>query len=125
MTKLHRLAPLLAVVLLLAGCASAAPAVQPFPAAMKHCHVTAKNGATLGDHNNTLTLQGFATNNPDGMVQEDEFCVLKALKITDAVTSAIESTRALDGTQSGSWGKIKAKWTYHPDNGLRVILTTT
>lgn len=34
----------------------------------------------------------------------------------------IDSTRALDGTQTDSWKDIDARWTYHPDNGLRLTL---
>lgn len=112
----------LAVIFMLAGCV-ATP--SPFPAALKHCKVTPGASAQLGDHDRTLTLQGFAINNTTGLVGDDMTCVLKALHVTDAVTQQIDGTRALDGMQSAKWGSITAKWTYHPDNGLRVILTTS
>jgi hypothetical protein len=34
----------------------------------------------------------------------------------------MEKTRALDGRQTASWSFIEASWTYHPDNGLDVII---
>ena len=128
--RMHRFFLLPAVaILLLAGCAGVSPTPTPTPTsfqlALEHCKVSATDGAVLGDHNKTLTLQGFGVNYPThSLVQDQEFCVLKALKITDAVTQMMESTRALDGTQKGAWGAINASWTYHPDDGLRVILTT-
>jgi len=32
----------------------------------------------------------------------------------------INTTRALDGTQSDEWDGYKARWTYHPDAGVRI-----
>ena len=43
------------------------------------------------------------------------------LSFPSSVFSKMESTRALDGTQSQSCGDFTATWTYHPDNGLEVI----
>lgn len=37
----------------------------------------------------------------------------------------MSQTRALDGTQHGTWGNISASWTYHPDSGLDAVLTET
>ena len=36
------------------------------------------------------------------------------------VTAQIDTTRALDGLQKATWGKLSAFWTYHPDNGLNI-----
>jgi hypothetical protein len=36
------------------------------------------------------------------------------------VTAQIDTTRALDGLQKATWGKLRAFWTYHPDNGLNI-----
>jgi hypothetical protein len=55
----------------------------------------------------------------------DLVCVLVALDTPDAVTNHMSNTRPLDGTQSDTWDDFSATWTYHPDNGLDVILTLT
>jgi hypothetical protein len=35
----------------------------------------------------------------------------------------MDNTRALDGMQTASWGNYEASWTYHPDEGLDVVVT--
>lgn len=39
------------------------------------------------------------------------------------MTAQMDSTRALDGMQTAEWDTFEAKWTYHPDDGLDVIIT--
>ena len=36
--------------------------------------------------------------------------------------AASGSTRALDGRQSATWAQFEASWTYHPDDGLDVLV---
>lgn len=86
--------------------------------------------ATLGDAGYTITMQGEPTTfNPanygkvTGLSAEDMACVLSAVSVPDSVVSQMDATRALDGMQKASWDKFSASWTYHPDNGLNVILT--
>jgi len=52
----------------------------------------------------------------------DVTCVLDELGVPDSVMSKMEATRSLDGRQTEDWGGIEATWTYHPDDGLDVIL---
>ena len=52
----------------------------------------------------------------------DLLCVLEALDTPDAVITQMSQTRALDGTQSGTWGDFSATWTYHPDDGLDIVI---
>ncbi len=47
--------------------------------------------------------------------------VLDELGFSRAVVSRMDSTRALDGTQTAEGDLATAYWTYHPDNGLNVI----
>lgn len=58
-----------------------------------------------------------------GLSLEEIACVLTTLSVPDSVVSQMDATRALDGMQKASWDKISATWTYHPDNGFRIILT--
>lgn len=53
---------------------------------------------------------------------EDVTCMLEQLDAPDYVTQHIESTRALDGMQTDEWDDMKARWTYHPDDGLSLTL---
>ncbi|MDN4598439.1 hypothetical protein [Leifsonia virtsii] len=125
------LAGVAALALALAGCS--APAGKPTPIneprtvmqkAMSECQlISVSTGLKLGDENHTLILDGKGEEDAAGMSFDSELCVLKALKVTDAVLNEIETTRALDGRQEASWGKIDASWTYHPDNGLDITLT--
>lgn len=43
------------------------------------------------------------------------------LGLPASVSEKMSSTRALDGMQSQNCGAYTVTWTYHPDNGLRVI----
>jgi hypothetical protein len=52
-------------------------------------------------------------------------CVLRELEAPADVTARMDSTRALDGMQEATWGRVSASWTYHPDDGLDVILSLT
>lgn len=75
------------------------------------------NGRTL-DFNSVgkyqySTQYNFAT-------YSDLVCALGVMKTPSFVTSQINSTRALDGIQKATWGKISAFWTYHPDNGVNI-----
>lgn len=116
----------------LTGCGGGAEASQsPSPtrdvtALMKarvDCNLTGKGYADLGDAGRTITLQSESTRGTGGLPVDDVMCVLKKNNVPDSVVAQIEGTRALDGTQKASWDKFQASWTYHPDNGLRVVLT--
>lgn len=49
-------------------------------------------------------------------------CMLSELGVPESTQQKIGRTRALDGTQSDSWGGLKASWSYHPDNGANVLI---
>ena len=55
---------------------------------------------------------------------QDVACTLSVMKAPSFVTSQIDTTRALDGLQKASWGKVTSFWTYHPDNGLNISFNT-
>ncbi len=50
----------------------------------------------------------------------DVACALSVMKAPSFVTSQIDTTRALDGLQKSTWGKVSSFWTYHPDSGLNL-----
>lgn len=51
---------------------------------------------------------------------EDVSCLLGELNAPDYVAEHINSTRALDGQQTDEWDDVEARWTYHPDDGLKI-----
>jgi hypothetical protein len=78
--------------------------------------------SAIGDHEHTLTFntRGKWTR---GVSEEVAACVFAATGMPDYVVSEMTRTRALDGVQSATWDAIEASWTYHPDDGLNVVLT--
>jgi hypothetical protein len=56
-------------------------------------------------------------------------CVLGSTGIPQFVVSQLSSTRALDGMQTATWDgvvldTVNAMWTFHPDNGMNVVVYT-
>jgi hypothetical protein len=84
------------------------------------------DGITYGDNDKTLSLDGEGKEDHNDVVKLDtEMNILQALNISTAIEERIGNTRALDGTLSGEWGTFKATWTYHPDNGLDIVIEDT
>lgn len=53
----------------------------------------------------------------------DMACVLTELDMPLNIINRLDTTRALDGTQTGSWAEYDASWNYHPDSGLNLTIT--
>jgi hypothetical protein len=79
-------------------------------------------GATLADGGKTLTFSavGKYPSVASAGNYTDLLCALGVLKVPSFVQTQIDTTRALDGLQKATWGKISAFWTYHPDNGMNI-----
>jgi hypothetical protein len=77
-------------------------------------------GVSVGDGGRSLNIVGAGRF--DGPKIEDVACVLAGTGIPDSVVSRIDSTRALDGMQEASWDGYHAFWTYHPDDGLWMVI---
>ena len=52
-------------------------------------------------------------------------CLISELPIPARVEEALYATRAPDGRQTSTWDDLTAEFTYHPDDGLRIILYET
>jgi hypothetical protein len=96
-------------------------AAPPFVAAKQKC-ASSSEYAKLGDEGMSLTLDGLGQES-GGLTYGQIECFWSELKTPDSIIAEMTSTRALDGKQAGEWGNIHASWTYHPDNGLQMILT--
>lgn len=51
---------------------------------------------------------------------EDVDCILTETNTPQYVIDHMNSTRALDGMQTDQWNGFKARWTYHPDDGVNI-----
>jgi hypothetical protein len=103
------------------GAASAALTPSHIKAAVKGCNVTGNEWITVGDNGNSISMKSSGDES-DGADIADIACVLTALNTPDSVISEIDSTRALDGRPSAQWGVYRASWSYHPDNGLDIVI---
>lgn len=96
-----------------------APAVAPLADASAKCGKVGQ----LGDGDKTLVLDMQGKKSGSGSMDIDEVkCVLAELKTPSYVLAQMDSTRALDGRETATWGIFEASWTYHPDDGLDVIV---
>lgn len=84
-------------------------------------------GVSLLDGGTTLEFS-YAGKYSDYMASaasySDVSCAMSIMKAPSFVISQIDTTRALDGLQKASWGKLSAFWTYHPDNGLNISINS-
>lgn len=93
-----------------------APAKGPMEQVAASCGVSAApDGQSIA-----MRTAGAKTSGRESV--KDVACVLAGLGAPQHIYSLIGATRALDGMQSESWGDYVARWTYHPDNGLTVVI---
>lgn len=106
------------------GVSTAVPATPPLVQAKDSCD-PAGQGVTVADGNKTLVIDGKGEEDTTGVEVSAVACVLQHLGATTAVVEHMDSTRALDGRQSDEWPGYRAAWTYHPDQGLNIIIQTS
>ena len=131
MRSLRALAVTIAAMLTLSGCGpsaeeEAAQAAQDardaFPLVIDACGASDYANANVIDGGAALSLKSQPDGGGPGVPIEDFMCILGGLGLTDTVREKMASTRAMDGRQEGSWGPYVASWTYHPDDGLNVLV---
>ena len=93
-----------------------------FASAVDSCHARGLH-ARLASDETSLTLEAFSDSG-DSLTTPIFQCVLGKLGTPAAVRERMYATRAIDGTQSEQWGSYKATWTYEPDQGLTVIVSS-
>ncbi|MBB4139235.1 hypothetical protein [Microbacterium invictum] len=49
-------------------------------------------------------------------------CVQESLEMPKWLIESMGQTRSLDGRLSGEWDSFSAQWSYHPDNGVNLII---
>ncbi|TDW28941.1 hypothetical protein [Cryobacterium psychrophilum] len=96
---------------------------SPMTDATTTCEIKDDPWITVGDEGRSISMQSEGEE-AVGADFEDLACVLLELDTPDSVISRIDSTRALDGRQTGTWDGFSASWGYHPDNGLDIVIET-
>lgn len=112
-------------VVIAAGISAAveASSVTSFQTAADTCSSEHKAGITLGDEGSSITIDTKGEDDTSGAAFDDASCILTELEVPDYVISQMDDTSAMDGRQSASWEGVSASWTYHPDSGMKLILT--
>ncbi|WP_199183017.1 hypothetical protein [Cryobacterium sp. M25] len=96
---------------------------NPMADAAATCEVETNPWITVGDEGRSISMQSEGEGEEAaGANFEDLACVLLELDTPDSVINRIDSTRALDGRQTGTWEDYSASWGYHPDNGLDIVI---
>lgn len=94
---------------------------QTFSSALDTCHASGSYVRLAADKS-SLTLQ--AENESGRGLSAPVFrCVLDELDAPASMRQRMLLTRAIDGTQEEQWGLYRATWTYHPDQGLNVVIS--
>lgn len=109
-------APVLALglALALAGCGSSSRIAD----AAEECSVT----ANLVDAEESIVFDTMGDEEYLGDSFEEVLCFLYEVEVPDRVISHMEMTRAMDGSQTDDWDGLIARWTYHPDSGLALLV---
>ena len=97
-------------------------AASGFANAVDSCHAQGVH-ARLASDETSLTLEAFSDSG-DSLTTPIFQCVLGKLGTPAAVRERMYATRAIDGTQSEQWGSYQATWTYEPDQGLTVVVSS-
>jgi len=77
----------------------------------------------VSDEGKSITIDGYGEDDYSGADLYDTVCVLDAIKTPEYVISNMETTNSLMGRQSATFGdNIDVSWSYHPDNGLDIVI---
>ena len=102
----------------IASTTSSVPKETSIEAAATACHVT----SNVTDNGETIIFDTEGTEEFSGDSYSDVACVLNELGTPGRVISAMDSTRALDGTLEDGWDIYRARWNYHPDSGMNLTV---
>ena len=94
---------------------------QQFSSAVRACK--AAPHATVASDGSSLEMNTFGKKQP-GMSVATLSCVLQELDAPESLMQRMDTTRAIDGTREETWGPYRATWTYHPDQGLHVVISS-
>ena len=93
---------------------------QAFAQAVTACK--AAPHATVASDGSSLEMNTFGKKQ-SGMSVVTLGCVLQELDAPESLMQRMNTTRAIDGTREETWGSYRATWTYHPNQGLHVVIS--
>lgn len=94
-----------------------------FDEALESCDISdMSNYIEVADNGATLLMTTEGTESLGAPIEEVS-CVLFALDVPSSIINRFDTTRALDGTQSGTWDEYEATWNYHPNSGSNITIT--
>lgn len=111
---------------LVAGIVSALGSVtesQAMQKAVEDCDATEMEGVLVVDKGAGLTIDTKGEDDSSGASMVATACILKSLEIPESVIAQMDATTAMQGRQTAAWENVEASWTYHPDTGVKVIIT--
>jgi len=91
-------------------------------AAVEKCNLASSQYVNVMDDGHSLSLDGRSSSSVDGIEISDTTCVLLQLGIPAYITMLMSNTRSVDGMQREEYNVYKIYWTYHPDNGLDIVI---
>ena len=92
--------------------------------AAEKCALT-KGSYTILDDGGAIEFDGAGLEKsgiPVGPEPEKVLCVMLELGAPQSVSTKVGQTRALDGTRETAWDGYAAQWTYHPDDGMNMLI---
>jgi len=100
-----------------------APTDTSFAEAVEVCDISdTSNYIEVADDGTTLLMTSEGDESPGASITEIA-CVFVELDVPSSIINRFDTTRALDGTQSGTWDVYEATWNYHPNSGSNVTIT--
>lgn len=99
--------------------------LETFSIVKDRCGITSTYAYIIQDGGESLALTtdfDYRKGVAEWIDSGDVKCVLDKLEAPSSVWSKVGTTRALDGRQSADWGGYTASWTYHPDDGLNMLI---
>ncbi len=123
---MRRKSMLVLMVVLLSSCSQVTDALgsigeTKLQTAMKSCADTYSGYIDVLDNGKTLSIDGDGDEDQGAPVKEIA-CVLYAIPVPSYVISRMDQTRALDGVQREEFDTFNISWSYHPDNGLDIVI---
>lgn len=100
----------------LSGCAGQS---DTFQKAYETC--LTPTGVTVSDGGKSIIINGMGEESYGATVY-DTACILSAINTPSYILSNMETTNSLMGRQSDTFDGIDVSWSYHPDNGLDVVI---
>lgn len=116
MKKLIAIAGTALLLVGLTGCAG----FDTFQKAYDTCGTPA--GITVSDGGKSLIIDGKGEEDYSGAEIYNTVCVLTEVKVPSYIISNMETTNSLMGRQSDEFDGIAVSWSYHPNNGLDIVI---